>query len=232
MFKKLQSTIHRSSSFRTPSTIVSKSCKTFSSYNGIHPDDAPRLFKSEQLINSYKYYESLQKFSYPDLEFKFKYLKERYDDICHNEHRSDKKQTNEDRLQKQMNEDRLQKQINLIRDRMILDDLLKNNGGLKNTMKFFPEYCFEYIYDDEISAELLHRLHQAVQDTPGARYWIINDGKIYSNNPIIDALSKHPLVSSYGHSGGSMRWSIGVLKYVYTKGWDEFINKIITVDRT
>jgi hypothetical protein len=110
---------------------------------------------------------------------------------------------------------------------MMLDDLVKNSGGCNATMKFFPEYHFEHIYDDLFSADALEGLHQATKDIPGAQQWIVDDGKAFSTNPILSEISKHPLVSSFGHSGGSIQWTITTLKKIYTMGWESFVIKRI-----
>jgi hypothetical protein len=113
---------------------------------------------------------------------------------------------------------------------MILDDLVKSTGDFKNVMKFFPEYRFEYIYGDQyygFSAETLGGLNQAVQEIPGARQWIIEDGNIYSAHPVMRAITNHPLVESFGHTGGTMSWTMCVLKEAYMLGWDNFIKRVL-----
>ena len=236
MFRKISSTVLKMGS-------IPKSC--FSSYSNIKPEDGRKIFRSAQLASSYQYFEKLQKSSYPDLYSSFRNVKDAYND-CYTDHQYNKN------LEK--NEGRLQKQLSWFRNQMILDDLVKTTvssdcpadkgvpkqsvdprsatANFKNVMKFFPEYRFEHIYDGEFSeggssAEALNGLHQAVQDIPGARQWIVEDGYIYSAHPVMSAINAHPLVDSFGHTGGSMGWTMCVLKEAYATGWDKFIKRVL-----
>jgi hypothetical protein len=60
----------------TSCTIDCKSCKSLSSYNDVNPEHVQILFRSAQLNKLYRYYENLQKVSYPDLKNEFQKVKD------------------------------------------------------------------------------------------------------------------------------------------------------------
>ncbi len=89
---------------------------------------------------------------------------------------------------------------------MIIHNLI-NKSNWENVLEYFPKYLSNtfiqmiFIHVDFLNSMYIAYciLHIAVQNIPGAKKWIIDDGKIYSKHPIMSLISNYQSVSDEGH---------------------------------
>ena len=88
-------------------------------------------------------------------------------------------------------------------------------------------------FNDLASISCLTSMASAIdaqQDKAGAMRWFAEDGKLFSDNPILSILSSHPAVDKCGRSGCSMGWTLAQFRYIAQNGWTEYV-KLIFVNR-
>jgi hypothetical protein len=96
------------------------------------------------------------------------------------------------------------------------------------TIKIDPfDFIAVYGPSPNTGARFLVNMHKVAASTPGGIEWIKTDGSLYSVSELGKKLMYNPLIESDGHSGGSMSWTLGTLKYCYKIGWDEWLKQYI-----
>ena len=177
-----------------------------------------RIYESGQLYSGIFHFESLYMKNCPNLKENFDEILKSYDGCYKNKNDIEK------------NEKQLTVDLKNFRDDMILDDLIKHKG-MDHIVKYFPEYRFEYIYDDPFSVICLKSLHEAVINIPGAKKWIIEleHQNNTSNHPMMSKIKENPLVDEMGHTMNTWLWTVNVIKKVYQLGWNEFVKSILTI---
>jgi len=100
-----------------------------------------------------------------------------------------------------------------------------NDGVSLSTI--YPPYDFDKLYyHDKFTARSLKNMHKAAFLVSGGREWITENGHVYSDDAVANKLLYHPLVDADGHSGGTMSCTVGILKQMYTNGWESFVKKL------
>lgn len=103
---------------------------------------------------------------------------------------------------------------------------------LQLQLQSIKEYDFEKIFpSEEFSVRSLTQMHDLIKETKGAKEWIINDGNIYSDHEMCKYLVYHDKTNELGHTGGTLRWTIGTLRKMYIVGWNNWINEYFNTRR-
>lgn len=110
----------------------------------------------------------------------------------------------------------------IIKSKSDLNRMLKTG---KNIIEIFPPFDFKKLFvEDVMSQRMLETMNEAIVETEGGSEWIKNVKSIFDKGQTGDKILHHPKVLECGHTGGSISWTVNMLKNIYTIGWAEFVN--------
>jgi len=113
--------------------------------------------------------------------------------------------------------------LKIIKSNAKTQDKINNNIPLQI---LFPPFNFNKVFPfDNFSPQILSNMHTVAGTIIGGREWIRNDGYCYSKHPIAIQLLNNPTINADGHSGGSMSYTLNILKRIYNVGWIEWIKQ-------
>lgn len=69
---------------------------------------------------------------------------------------------------------------------------------------------------------------KAIEETEGAKEWIKEDGKYFSQSEILEKLQKQPLVKGDEHSGASFSCVLATCREIYVNGYESLVKKNLT----
>lgn len=99
--------------------------------------------------------------------------------------------------------------------------------GLDRFIEKIEPYDFSQVFNDQLSIRCLQSMNKFIQKTEGAFDWLLNDGNIFSPDPIWQKHYSDPEIGECGHSGASMSWTISTLRTMYRDGWKNWVRKVL-----
>jgi len=118
------------------------------------------------------------------------------------------------------------------------NNLIRLYGKLKSDIKLLdmiqihgytgliPEFEFDILYQDG-SGGYVKQMYNVIKGIEGAEQWVMTDGSIMSNNPMLERITNNPGTRELSLTGGSFSFILAVLKKIYTVGWDQFVKETL-----